>query len=131
MINDDMKDQIPLFDISAPPPPTATATDEPVAKKTPTIRKKKPSPPASVTQTKPAITGKTVKQPVSPAKTSTMKKSVTQKTAQPKISGAVPDGDVRLTANIRQDLHLRLKIEAARRRTTIGELIEEFIEQYL
>ena len=44
-------------------------------------------------------------------------------------SGQVPDGDVRLTANIRQDLHLRLKIEAAHRRITIGDLIEELIQK--
>jgi hypothetical protein len=40
----------------------------------------------------------------------------------------VPEGDVRLTANIRQDLHLKLKIRAATERTTVGELIEEWIE---
>lgn len=48
-----------------------------------------------------------------------------------KISGLVPAGDVRLTANIREDLHLKLKIASARRRTTIGEIIEELIEQYV
>ncbi len=56
-----------------------------------------------------------------------------QKAAQeitPK-SGLVPEGDVRLTANIRGDLHLKLKIEAAQRRTTIGELIEELVEMHL
>lgn len=46
-------------------------------------------------------------------------------------SGKVPQGDVRLTANIRQDLHLRLKIAAAEQRTTIGELLEEMIEERL
>ena len=46
-------------------------------------------------------------------------------------SGMVPEGDVRLTANIRGDLHLRLKVEAAQRRTTIGELIEALVEKYL
>jgi hypothetical protein len=44
------------------------------------------------------------------------------------VSGLVPQGDVRLTANIRGDLHLKLKIEAANRRTSIGELLEELIE---
>ena len=48
-----------------------------------------------------------------------------------KGSGLIPEGDVRLTANIREDLHLRLKISAARQRTTIGELIEELVERYL
>ena len=46
-------------------------------------------------------------------------------------SGLVPTGDVRLTANIRQDLHLKLKIASAHRRTTIGEIIEELIVNYL
>lgn len=46
-------------------------------------------------------------------------------------SSAVPEGDVRLTANIRQDLHLKLKIAAARQRTTIGELIEQWVESTL
>lgn len=44
-------------------------------------------------------------------------------------SGLVPEGDVRLTANIREDLHLKLKIEAAKRRTTVGEIIEQMIER--
>ena len=43
-------------------------------------------------------------------------------------SGQVPAGDVRVTANIREDLHLKLKIRAAEERTTIGELIEQWIE---
>jgi len=44
------------------------------------------------------------------------------------LSGHVPKGDVRLTANIRADLHLKLKIRAAQQRTTVGELIERWIE---
>ena len=43
-------------------------------------------------------------------------------------SGLVPEGDVRLTANIRGDLHLKLKIRAATERTTVGELIEQWVE---
>lgn len=43
-------------------------------------------------------------------------------------SGLVPQGDIRLTANIRSDLHLALKIRAAQERTTVGELIEQWIE---
>ena len=52
-------------------------------------------------------------------------------------SGQVPVGDVRLTANIRRDLHKRLKDAAAQRQYetgkgfTIGELIEELIESHL
>jgi hypothetical protein len=45
-----------------------------------------------------------------------------------KQSGQVPAGDVRVTANIRKDLHLKLKIRAAEERTTISELIERWIE---
>lgn len=48
-----------------------------------------------------------------------------------RTSSAVPEGDVRLTANIREDLHLKLKIAAARQRTTIGELIEQWVENLL
>lgn len=47
------------------------------------------------------------------------------------LSGLVPEDDVRLTANIRKDLHLKLKIKAAEERTTIGELIEDLIENHL
>lgn len=45
-------------------------------------------------------------------------------------SGLVPVGDVRLTANIREDLHMKLKIRAAKERTTVGELIERWIESF-
>jgi hypothetical protein len=51
--------------------------------------------------------------------------------AEKKGSGFIPDGDVRLTANIRQDLHLRLKIAAANRRTTIGEILENLIDKHV
>jgi hypothetical protein len=43
-------------------------------------------------------------------------------------SGLLPTGDVRLTANINSDLHLKLKIRAAQERTTVGELIEQWIK---
>lgn len=59
--------------------------------------------------------------------------SSTRSSKQPSkvVSGLVPDGDVRLTANIKESLHLKLKIAAATRRTTIGELLEELIERHL
>lgn len=50
------------------------------------------------------------------------------KAAPAATSGLVPEGDVRLTANIRGDLHLKLKIRAAQERTTVGELVERWIE---
>jgi hypothetical protein len=45
-----------------------------------------------------------------------------------KGSGQVPAGDVRLTVNIRDDLHQRLRIRAVQERTTAGDLIEKWIE---
>jgi hypothetical protein len=47
------------------------------------------------------------------------------------VSGLVPDGDVRMTANINAELHLKLKIKAAEQRTTIGELIEQLLVKHL
>jgi len=47
------------------------------------------------------------------------------------VSGLVPDGDVRLTANINAELHLKLKIKAAEQRTTIGELLEQLLVKHL
>jgi len=45
-------------------------------------------------------------------------------------SGLIPEGDVRLTANIRADLHMQLKMRAVQERTTVGELIEAWIESW-
>jgi len=45
------------------------------------------------------------------------------------VPKAVPKGDVRLTTNMRKDLHRRLKIEAAKQGTTIGELVEQLVEE--
>ena len=47
------------------------------------------------------------------------------------LSGLVPSGDVRLVANMREELHLKLKIAAANRRTTIGEILEELVAKHL
>lgn len=72
--------------------------------------------------------------PPAAAKSAAKRGKAAPATAAPapkKISGLVPTGDVRLTANIRQDLHLKLKIASAYRRTTIGEIIEELIEQHI
>lgn len=45
-------------------------------------------------------------------------------------SGLVPEGDVRLTANIKAALHMKLKLRAVQQRTTVGELIEKWIESF-
>lgn len=42
-----------------------------------------------------------------------------------------PSGDIRLTVNIRNDLHMRLKMEAVKRRTTVGEILEDLVEQHV
>ena len=60
--------------------------------------------------------------------TSVANKSSAASAADGTKSGLVPVGDVRLTANIRSDLHMRLKVRAAQERTTIGELIERWVE---
>ena len=46
-------------------------------------------------------------------------------------SGKVPESDKRLTANISKRHHIKLKVAAAERDTTVGELIEELIDRHL
>lgn len=53
------------------------------------------------------------------------------KTPSKQVSGLVPEGDVRLTANISEEHHIKLKVAAATQRTTIGELIERLIDKTL
>lgn len=45
--------------------------------------------------------------------------------------GLVPPDDARLIANIRKDLHRKLKVAAAERGTTMGSLIEELVQKHL
>jgi hypothetical protein len=52
------------------------------------------------------------------------------KNAKVRNSGRVPEGDVRLTVNIRADLHQKVRIRAIQERTTVGELIEHWIEHF-
>lgn len=42
-----------------------------------------------------------------------------------------PEGDKRLTINIKDELHRKLRIAAIERDSTAGEIIEELIENYL
>ena len=44
-------------------------------------------------------------------------------------SGQIPDGDMRLVANIDIDLHTRLKTHASRNRTTIRAVLEQWIKE--
>jgi hypothetical protein len=124
MIKDDTKDQISLFDLTQPETrqaPAEVTTGELPAREPQKEEKKLPATPQPAAK-KPAgrsTQGKVAAKPLPATKTAK---------AAP---GPVPEGDVRLTANIREELHLKLKIVAATRRTTIGELIEELVEQYL
>lgn len=47
------------------------------------------------------------------------------------MSGQVPAGDVRLTLNVRKELHRNLKMAALVAETTMGELIEQLIAEKL
>lgn len=49
----------------------------------------------------------------------------------PQKSGQVPDGDVRLTLNVRAELHQKLKIASVMTRTTMGNLVEQLIAEKL
>ena len=42
-----------------------------------------------------------------------------------------PEGDKRLTINMREDLHKRLKIAAIEQGSTVGEILEKLVEEYL
>lgn len=58
----------------------------------------------------------------------------TKSRAAPAASSRVffaPDGDRRLTINLRQDLHKKLRHAAVERDTTIGEIIEKLVERHL
>ncbi len=93
---------------------------KPVPKKTKPKKTPQPKPAAALKKSTPAAKKK------APAK-----KTAAALPSPRRGSGLVPEGDIRLTANIREDLHLRLKIAAARQRTTIGEIIEELVEKYI
>ena len=46
-------------------------------------------------------------------------------------SGQVPVGDVRLTLNVREELHRHLKMASAMTGTTMGQLVEQLIAEKL
>ena len=48
---------------------------------------------------------------------------------KPKVLSIVPESDVRLTANIKQSLHMRLKIQAAKESISMGAIIERMIDE--
>lgn len=63
--------------------------------------------------------------------------SKSKKTAQAAKSVAenriffAPAGDKRLTINIKENLHKKLKIKAIEENTTAGDILEKLIEKYL
>ena len=121
MLNDKIKDQIPLFEMPELNNDLTTATDR---KKVSGAGKKVQAKRSDPSRKNSASSQKTRMQQRTK---STAAKGGTKES----LSGQVPQGDVRLTANIREDLHLKLKITAARRRTTIGDLIEDLVEKHL
>lgn len=44
--------------------------------------------------------------------------------------GHAPAGDVRLTINIKQELHRKLKIKAIEENTTVGRMVEAWIQTW-
>lgn len=137
MTKADTKEQISLFDL---PPLEKPASAERQAKVEVKVEEESAPPEQQQTEAK-RVEEPAPKEPQAEKKLKktgaggSMRKEaprpVKKGTAAKAAPGPVPAGDVRLTANIRQDLHLKLKIAAATRRTTIGELIEELVEQYL
>jgi hypothetical protein len=117
MIKDGTKEQIPLFEV------TEIKNEAHISPAmNPSLKAKVKEEPAAIKPVK-AARGK--------ASTAREERGSKRGGVKGPVSGQVPEGDVRLTANIRDDLHLKLKISAARRRTTIGELLEELVEKYL
>lgn len=117
----DTENQMGLFEAAEPAPTLAVPDPKPASAAVAKSSARKPAPrPLSPAQAPKAF----------PAPAPKFRKS--QATPETKgASGLVPVGDVRLTANIREDLHLKLKIASAHRRTTIGEILEELIERYV
>jgi len=110
------ENQMGLFEIAGATP------DRPIQMPTSPPPAAKPTPPPVARQAAP---------PARPARKQAKPPVAVSAPVAKKVSGLVPEGDVRLTANIRQDLHLKLKIASAHRRTTIGEIIEELIAAHL
>ncbi|MBJ6801056.1 hypothetical protein [Geomonas propionica] len=128
----DLENQMGLFELAgivespvpqAPPAPATApaAAPAPAPQREPAPRPKQP---------RQAVAAPPAPKMEAPAARS-KKRGRLPKGAVKAVSGLVPEGDVRLTANIRQDLHLKLKIASAYRRITIGEIIEELIEKYV
>jgi hypothetical protein len=42
-----------------------------------------------------------------------------------------PEGHLRLLINLREDLHLRLKIQSAKTRTPVGQILARLVEDHV
>jgi hypothetical protein len=135
MLDDEMKDQMPLFGaLPSKPEKTESAPGEKITAPPDAVVAREVPAPTPDTRTTERPSPPPVRKKATAPRSARSERAAQSKpavTPPPKVSGAVPDGDVRLTANIRQDLHLKLKIAAAHQRTTIGELIEGLVERYL
>lgn len=49
----------------------------------------------------------------------------------PKGKHTVPTGDQRLTVNLPQDLHLKLKVHTAQTRTNMSDVVVQLVKDYL
>jgi hypothetical protein len=49
---------------------------------------------------------------------------------KPAAPPPLPAGDLRLTVNLRGDVHRALKVRAAQDRTTVGEMIEAWVDSW-
>jgi len=98
--------------------------------KTHTLRKPTLTPDAALAFAEGRTAQKAEKAGNGPAATKPGVKALDAATGSP-LSRLPPSGDVRLTVNIRDDLHQRLKIAAVKRRTTVGELLEELVEAHI
>jgi hypothetical protein len=124
MTNNKIKDQIPLFEM--PESKKEHKPDSDLKSNSRALKKATAKEDKHYAAPRKSSTGT-----ASPSKQRKAKNTDVAVKIKESLSGQVPEGDIRLTANIRDDLHLKLKITAARRRTTIGELIEELVEKYL
>jgi predicted HicB family RNase H-like nuclease len=65
----------------------------------------------------------------------TVKKAAVKKTAQKarqkSVPGQLKEGDVKLTANVKEELHTKLKVKAAMERTSISDIVERLLEKYM
>jgi hypothetical protein len=125
MLKKDTKDQFPLFDL--PVPDNSAAGPSGREANQGAAEKERPVLPVKAKMKKDQTTSPGLRR--TPQKGS--KNRPTAGKGAKSSPGPIPEGDVRLTANIREDLHLKLKIIAATRRTTIGELIEDLVEHHL